>query len=79
MDFSYRRISSKNCLSDVIRKVERVTDQRHPAEEIGQAKNPETARHVDDGPEVFRQRRHRPFCLLALFDCHGTLKGWVQL
>jgi hypothetical protein len=72
--YSYRRISAENGLADVVGKVERVANERHPAEEVGQAEDPEARWHVDDGPQVLGQGRDRLLGLLALLHRHRALK-----
>ena len=76
---THGRISSKDSFANVVREVERVADERHPAKEVGQAEDAKTRRHVDDRPEVLRQRRDRLLRLLTLFHGHRALEGGHQI
>lgn len=57
------RVPAEHRLAHEIREVQRVAYMRHPAEQIRQADLAKTARHVNDGQQVFLQGRLVRVCL----------------
>lgn len=77
-------VPAEHALCHEVGEVERVADQRHPAEEVGEAEHFEGARHVHDRLEEVQQGRVRGGGgqlgrHVDLAGQHGTYKDVVYI
>ena len=60
-----RRVTPKYSLSNKISKIQRIANQWHPTEQIGQTKYSQTVWHIHDGPQVVDQCSFCGTCLIG--------------